>query len=314
MKKSFLFLSVLIVVLSSLFVSCSEGDIDTNNCKITVEADGNGIVSISGHEGDSVYVTIGGNVEVVATPNMGYTFEGWFVSNEIEAISDKPTFAFTASADIILIARFKKSLANSHEFVDLGLPSGIKWATCNVGAGMPWEYGGYYAWGETEEKEVYNWDTYKFCINEPPLFVIGDMTITKYCNDSYFGSIDGKYSLDSEDDVAHIKWGGGWRMPTSGEQDELLDECSWKWTTLNGTNGYEITGPNGNSIFLPASGLYVGNKIEGKGVNGRYWSSGLAAHSCDCAYQLDFNEEEREWFYGYYGARFSGQTVRPVLE
>ena len=127
--------------------------------------------------------------------------------------------------------------AIKYEAVDLGLPSGVKWATFNVGATRPWEYGAYYAWGETEEKEDYSWETYSMCNGNYN-------TLTNYCNDSNLGAVDDKMVLDLEDDAAYRHWGGEWRMPTIAEFKELRDNCKWNWTTLNGVNGYEVTGPN----------------------------------------------------------------------
>ena len=105
---------------------------------------------------------------------------------------------------------------NGHEYVDLGLPSRIKWATCNVGATTPEEYGDYFAWGETEPKDNYDWSTYKWC-NE------SNATMTKYCTDSSYGTVDNKTVLELEDDAAYVNWGGNWRMPTKAELDELTN-------------------------------------------------------------------------------------------
>src|SRR5574344_1874604 len=117
--------------------------------------------------------------------------------------------------------------------VDLGLS--VKWASCTVGASFPEEYGGYYAWGETEEKSDYSWSTYK------------------YCNDSSSTCMNiGSNISGTQYDVAHVKWGGSWRMPTHEEMQELYDKCTYKWITYNGVNGGKFTGPNGNSIFVPA--------------------------------------------------------------
>ena len=135
------------------------------------------------------------------------------------------------------------SCGHEHEYVDLGLS--VKWATCNMGASSPEEYGDYYAWGETETKSTYDWNTYKWCKGS-------ENTLTKYCTDSDYGTVDNKTVLDPEDDVAHVKWGGNWRMPTDAEIEELRENCIWKWTTQNGKNGYKVTSKkNGNSIFLP---------------------------------------------------------------
>ena len=193
---------------------------------------------------------------------------------------------------------------NGHEYVDLGLPSGIKWATCNVGATKPEEFGGYYAWGETEEKSNYDWSTYKWCSGS-------DDNMTKYCTDSDYSTVDNKTILDPEDDVAHVKWGGSWRMPTLDEQNELLNNCTWTWTTLNGVNGYKVTGPNDNSIFLPAAGIRDGTAVYGIGGVGYYWSSSLCSRSSYCAYYLYFYSGYHDWDDDY---RFSGLSVRPVSE
>ena len=191
-----------------------------------------------------------------------------------------------------------------YEAVDLGLPSGIKWATHNVGATKPEEYGGYYAWGETEEKEYYDWSTYKWCNGSYD-------TMTKYCTNSNFGTVDNKTVLEFEDDVAHVKWGGDWRMPTKEEQEELRDNCKWMWTNRNGVNGNKVIGPNGNSIFLPASGFRSRTDVFTKEEGGDYWSCSLQNHSnsyaCsfyfgNCVYTSDI------------GDRVLGMPVRPVCE
>ena len=198
----------------------------------------------------------------------------------------------------------KKTIINAHEAIDLGLPSGIKWATCNVGANSPEEHGGYYAWGATEEKSNYDWSTYKWCNGS-------ENTMTKYCTNSNYGIVDNKTVLDPEDDVAHVKWGGSWRMPTTEEQRELLNKCTWTWTTQNGVKGYRVTGPNGNSIFLPAAGFRLRTNVLRRGYYVDYRSSSLHSDfSCD-AYCLYFYDSHC----GCYGSyRCSGKSVRPVSE
>ncbi len=191
------------------------------------------------------------------------------------------------------------------EEVDLGLTSGIKWATCNVGAYYPEDYGDYYAWGETETKSNYTWVTYKWCNGS-------EDSMTNYCTDSRYGTVDNKTVLDPEDDVAHVQWGGSWRMPTRSEQDELREKCTWDWTTLNGINGYKVTGPNGNSIFLPAAGYRGGSRVYLRGVDGYYWSGSLDSGKSYDAYCLNFH-------YDYYNgmsnrSRCDGCMVRPVSE
>ena len=191
---------------------------------------------------------------------------------------------------------------NGHEYVDLGLPSGIKWATCNVGASTPEECGGYYAWGETEEKEEYYSTSYKWKKGTSRTI------FAKYCTDSKYG--DNKTVLEPEDDVAHVKWGGTWRIPTQDEQKELLDKCIWEWTELNGVNGYKVTGPNGNSIFLPAAGSFNGTNIDRR--FGRYWSSSLLSNGNDKACVLYFFSSSQRRVASI--SRFNGVPVRPVCE
>ncbi len=185
------------------------------------------------------------------------------------------------------------------EAIDLGLS--VKWASCNVGATSPEDYGGYYAWGETEEKSEYSWETYKWCNGS-------DDTLTKYCTDSNYGTVDNKTVLEPEDDVAHVKWGGAWRMPTRGEQQELVDKCSWSWTEINGVNGYKVTAPNGNSIFLPAAGYRYGTKVGNIGSDGSYWSASLRDYENNGASNLDIYT----FYHTNYMFRFYGFSVRPV--
>ena len=197
---------------------------------------------------------------------------------------------------------------NEHEWVDLGLS--VKWATCNVGASSPSEYGGYYAWGETEEKTEYSWETYKWCK--------GDYnSMTKYCTNSKYGTVDNKTTLELEDDVARVKWGGSWRMPTSSEIDELIKGCTWKWTTQNGVNGYKVTGANGNSIFLPAAGFVTfGTKPEWSGKYGHYYSNMLRdeGYSYDAEYLSFGNDYGREHLYQTAHHRCHAYPVRPVTK
>ena len=205
----------------------------------------------------------------------------------------------------------------SHEYVDLGLTSGVKWATCNLGANAPEEYGDYYAWGETEPhytsldpltwkdgKIGYTWVTYKWCDGSYD-------TQTKYCLSSSFGTIDNKTVLDPEDDAAAVNWGGNWRMPTDDDWLELLDECTWIWTTQNGVSGRLVTGPNDNSIFLPAPGSWFATDLEDDGIVGDYWSSSLYPNSSD--YAWCFCLDSYSLFHISY-CRFFGQSIRPVMD
>ena len=185
---------------------------------------------------------------------------------------------------------------NNHEYVDLGLPSGLKWATCNVGATTPEEYGDYFAWGEVEPKTTYNFDTYKY---------YDGSNFTKYTGSD-------KTVLDPEDDAATANWGGAWRMPTIEEQDELRNNCTWTWTTQNGVDGYKVTGPNGNSIFLPAAGYVDGGTFIYAGSSGFYWSSSLYSRDPYYAYRVHFHSNNVDWY--NYSRRCYGLTVRPVCQ
>ncbi len=196
-------------------------------------------------------------------------------------------------------------MENGHEWVDLGLS--VKWATCNVGANSPEKWGDFFAWGEVEPKTTYDWSIYKYGTDEDQL--------TKYCTNSDSGKdgfVDNKTVLDPEDDAATVNWGGTWRMPTIAEQQELVDNCTWTWTTQNDVNGCKVTGPNGNSIFLPAAGFTFGNlMIPDAGTNGFYWSSSLYTDDPGYASYVRFG-----WDYVYRNNddRYSGLSVRPVCE
>lgn len=166
---------------------------------------------------------------------------------------------------------------DGYNYVDLGLPSGTLWATCNVGASTPTEYGYYFAWGETEPKREYNWNSYKFGYT--------DMTdsvykVTKYCIDSASGHVDNKAVLDLEDDAANVNLGKAWRMPTNAEVRELVAACDWKWV-----NDYRRSGiagglgkskKNGNTIFFPAAGWCDSTIIKREAnIFGDYWTASI---------------------------------------
>ena len=185
--------------------------------------------------------------------------------------------------------------------VDLGLPSGTLWADRNVGADSPEAYGDYFAWGETEPKSTYYWRTYKWCRGSYT-------TMTKYCTQSSYGTVDNKTTLDLEDDAAYVNMGAEWRMPTDDELYELYSKCTWTWTTQNGTKGYKVTGPNGNSIFLPAAG-YRYDRINYAGYSGYYWSASLYKSASGAAWGLYFSTMIRTDDDG----RFYGRAVRAVV-
>ena len=164
-----------------------------------------------------------------------------------------------------------------YEAVDLGLS--VKWATCNVGATKPEEYGDNFARGEVKPKKLYYWSTYKYCNGS-------EYSTTKYCTSSNYGIIDNNIVLDFEDDVATVNWKDSWRMPTDAEMTELREKCKWTWTTQNGVKGYKVVGPNGNSIFLPAAGYMLDGTPSSAGSYGYYWSSSLNTVSPGYAYSV----------------------------
>ncbi|MCR5139410.1 MAG: hypothetical protein K6B45_04520 [Bacteroidaceae bacterium] len=192
---------------------------------------------------------------------------------------------------------------NGHAYVDLGLPSGILWATCNVGANNPEDYGDYLAWGETTTKTTYDWSSYKWCNGS-------NTSLTKYNTKSSYGTVDNKTVLDLEDDAAHVNWGGSWRMPTDDEWTELRNNCTWTWTSQGGHNGDKVTSKsNGNSIFLPAAGYRWDSSLSGAGEYGYYLSSSLNA-------DYPFRPLNAYFYSGNVGAsdgrRDCGDSVRPV--
>ena len=189
-------------------------------------------------------------------------------------------------------------------YVDLGLPSGLLWATCNVGADSPEEYGDYFAWGETQPKDTYDWSNYQYCNGS-------DNTLTKYCNDSdygYSGFTDNLTTLLPEDDVATANWGSEWRMPTKEEWQELYQNTTHTWTTQDGVNGRLFTASNGNSIFLPAAGYRSVDELYEADHFSYYWSSSIGTNP-NGAWYFDFDSV-------YYGVncnyRDAGQSVRAV--
>ncbi|MBR5323957.1 MAG: hypothetical protein IKV14_03955 [Muribaculaceae bacterium] len=268
-------------------------------------------VSVSATEGgtaeaSATEVEEGTSVILTATPKNGYSFVNWTV-NGVEVSKENP-FTTTITQNTQYIANFvENDPYNGHEYVDLGLPSGLKWATCNVGATTPEGYGDYFAWGETSPKTTCSWSTYKYCN--------GSLTsMTKYCTNSYYGTVDNKTTLELADDAAHVNWGGNWRMPTKAEQDELRDtnNCTWTWTTQNGVNGYKVISvKNGNSIFLPAAGYRYNYSLFNAGSRGYFWPSSLDTDYSCYAYYLDFYSGSVGWDNF---DRCYGQSVRAVCE
>jgi uncharacterized protein (TIGR02145 family) len=193
----------------------------------------------------------------------------------------------------------------AHEYVDLGLPSGLLWATCNVGAEFPEDYGDYFAWGETTPKDICYWSNYQYCNGY-------STRLTKYCNNSsygYNGFTDDLTTLLPEDDAATANWGSGWRMPTKAEFEELCNNTTVTWTRQNGVNGRLFTASNGNSLFLPAAGHRYNSRLYDTASYGYYWSSSLYSDGPYNAWDFYFNSD-----YYFVGSvyRYYGQSVRPV--
>lgn len=215
--------------------------------------------------------------------------------------------------------------------VDLGLS--VKWATCNLGAENPEEFGNYYAWGENDTfdytivwatsdisidsqygncsawgeskvKSVYNWNQYEYCNGT-------DSTLTKYCTNGSYGIVDNIIELEESDDAAYNILGESWRMPTDAEWTELRENCTWTWMQKNGVNGYEVTGKNGNSIFLPAAGYRNDTSILDIGYEGRYWSKSLREDKPIYAWGVRFSPDYKRRSTEFY--RYFGRSVRPVF-
>ena len=197
---------------------------------------------------------------------------------------------------------------NGHDYIDLGLPSGTMWATCNVGADTPDGYGDYFAWGETTIKATYNWSTYKYSN--------GDYNqLTKYCSQSDFGFngfTDDLVTLQPSDDAATANWGEGWSTPTYKQWVELLTKCSYSFTTINGVNGCLFTARNGNTIFLPAGDSRYDEEPRLIGEEGSYWSSSLYQDMPDgakgCQFIISFDDCD---LYNTF-CRANGRPVRAV--
>ena len=263
---------------------------------------GNYTVEISkkGYEKLSYKVQLSEGATYTATDKLR-PVESQSLSERIKEAIENDTLNITHAQEeefkSILAEELKSSLAgsktksgtiNGHEYVDLGLPSGLKWATCNVGASSPEEYGDYYAWGEIETKSEYTVD-----------------------NSKTFGKSMSDISGNAMYDVARAKWGGSWRLPTKEEYKELLISCKWECVTQKGKKGFKITGSNGNSIFLPAAGCRYGSSLLDAEEYGSYWSSTPNESDDFHAYYLYFNSSNHDvsWI-----DRGGGRSVRPVSE
>ena len=228
---------------------------------------------------------------------------------------EEPIFSTDTDNDISIVLNqvnmmpeVTVTMPDTHAYVDLGLPSGLLWATCNIGANAPEEYGDHFAWGETQPKDTYNWSTYQYCMGS-------ENTLTKYCQNSnygYNGFTDDLTTLLPEDDAATANWGEGWRIPTEEEFLELRSNTTHTWTTQNGVNGHLFTASNGNTLFLPAAGGSTVNGFGAAGYFGYYLSSSLSTdnypfNSKELVFNYFFNIYIDSWL-----ARGGSYSVRPV--
>lgn len=233
----------------------------------------------------SVY-TAEEEVSVTATANDGYLFTGWYEVDEMISAEISYTFAMP-SRDVTLQARFMENSFPVADAVDLGLS--VKWASWNVGASVPEGYGGLYGWADpTGEKRTTEFNDYPS--ETPP----EDISGTEY-------------------DIAHVQWGESWRLPTQAEVQELVENCTWEWTEVNGINGRRATAPNGNSVFFPAAASRIGEEMSNQvGQRGCYWTGTLYPDNTNFAYYFYFYSGNQ--YYTYRTRRYFGYSVRPVTE
>lgn len=207
-------------------------------------------------------------------------------------------------SNVISFAMTKKTyMHNGHRYVDLGLS--VMWATCNIGADNMQDTGGYYAWGETSAKDKYEWSNYKHCYNGYPSH------LTKYCISKH-GEVDNTYTLQKQDDVASVQWGGTWRMPTEDEYGELLEKCTHEWGRLNGEYGMMFTSRiNGKQLFLPAAGSDLSPSVKPEvGKYGCYWTRKVSWSKSYQAHYLKF--DSGGCYRSSEGTRSYGYSVRAV--
>ena len=245
------------------------------------------------------------------------------INDLVDEVNSGNTSAAAALAQIIQkLEDLKGSIGgggttpSTMEYVDLGLPSGLKWAKCNLGAPKPSEPGDHYAWGETDPKAEYTWATYKWMqagqseAKYITKYTIADGETGGIWYDSSGAFIgDNKTALVAADDAATAKLGSPWRMPTIDEFQELIVYCTWTWTTQDGVNGYQVDGPNGNAIFLPAAGYRKVSGLKYAGSQGYCWSSSLSASGSDYALSFRFSSSSGAYESNF---RYCGVPVRPV--
>ena len=246
------------------------------------------------------------------------TIDAWMqllsgaASNDNDRESEHDEQTVVAEVTVLSAPQHKQTSGHHkvHEWVDLGLS--VKWATCNIGAHSPEDYGDYFAWGETETKSEYTFENCKTIKTiKKQSFFAKLLDFERSDNNANVEKLPDDISGNAQYDAARANWGGTWRMPTEAEFKELCTKCKWTWTSQGGHNGYKVTGPNGNSIFLPAAGWRDGTGTYYVGEIGYYWSSKVSSAYSDIARILGFNSSNH---YTYNDNRRYGQIVRPVTE
>ena len=275
------------------------------------------IYMVDGEEYRAYDVEDGASIIPETSPTKdGYTFSGWINLPET-----------MPAHDVIITGYFVNSHNNSdHEYVDLGLPSGLLWATCNIGANAPEEVGDLFAWGETSPKTTFTQSNYVFFkseTTEPDAdgFTTTNSGYTKYVMESEAskyglqGFFDNLSVLEKEDDAAYVLWGEQWRIPTWDDINELRNQCTWTWVTLKGVDGYKVTGPNGNFIFFPAAG-FIESYTLSVGQGSMYWGSSLSPTYPKWVASLYFYKVVSDGWHagGFEGERYYGHSIRPVYE
>lgn len=341
-------------VISRIVVSGNNNEILCGDATVTVSSTTTPTIVLSDYTKTIVTLDCGSGVQlntetptvfIIALPPMimsgGFTIDIYNTAGGTQQIKSTRSQTITRSALLAMpaVAVACGPAAPPYEYVDLGLS--VKWATFNVGATAPEEYGDYFAWGETEpyyeagyaqedpqnhwkdgKSDGYVWDSYRYSNGTQTIEGYGGKypTLTKYCFNSeygYNGYTDSKTTLDPEDDVAHVRWGGDWRMPTKDEFEDLYYDCSWTWIELNGVEGYNVEsnkqGYEGRSIFLPAVGARDGTMFRmDRGDEAGYWTKSLNMSIVNStrAYCLYFHKDSRSFDVGR--TRIWGLTVRPV--
>ena len=270
---------------------------------LTNSQESNGVITLPAGNGEKWAILLPQNALEAGTEGSAYSMNGAYTGTRgaVPAISNNGYL--TAGIEVEILT--SNNSGGDHDYVDLGLPSGLLWATCNVGAETPGDYGDYFAWGETQSKDTYDWSTYQYCNGS-------NNTLTKYCSQSnygYNGFTDNLTILKPSDDAATANWGSGWRMPTQAEWQELLDNTTVTLTHQYGRNGRLFTASNGNSLFLPNDGYRGSSGLNNAGRYGYYWSSSLTPGIPYGAYAFYSIPDD---YYMYYGPRSYGFTVRPV--